>query len=73
MIHVPSFLVGSVFSGASFLLIHRELSHRTRLTTRWIIAEWMNNQIQNIEQDVFQKKVLLHLKMNFNKNEYLNF
>jgi len=44
MVHIPSFLVGSAVSGAGFLLIHRELSHRQRLTTRWYISEFAETQ-----------------------------
>lgn len=39
-LHIPSFLVGSIFAGSGFLLIHRELSHRRRLTTQWVIQEY---------------------------------
>lgn len=39
-LHIPSALVGSAVSGAGFLLIHRELSHRRRLTTKWEIQEY---------------------------------
>jgi hypothetical protein len=28
-----------MFSGATFLLVHRELSFRSRLTNRWALAE----------------------------------
>lgn len=44
MVHIPSFLVGSAVSGAGFLLIHRELSHRQRLTKRWAISEYAEEQ-----------------------------
>lgn len=37
--HVPSFLVGSFVSGSGFLFIHKELSHRERLTTKWALLE----------------------------------
>ena len=40
-LHIPSFLVGSIFAGSGFLLIHRELSHRRRLTTQWVIQEYV--------------------------------
>ena len=39
-LHIPSALVGSAVAGAGFLLIHRELSHRRRLTTKWEIQEY---------------------------------
>ena len=40
-LHIPSFLVGSIFAGSGFLLIHRELSHRRRLTTKWVVQEYV--------------------------------
>mmetsp|Transcript_2537 Transcript_2537/g.4334 ORF Transcript_2537/g.4334 Transcript_2537/m.4334 type:complete len:100 (-) Transcript_2537:193-492(-) len=46
MVHIPSFLVGSAVSGAGFLLIHRELSHRQRLSKRWIISEYAEEYFQ---------------------------
>mmetsp|Transcript_16104 Transcript_16104/g.29296 ORF Transcript_16104/g.29296 Transcript_16104/m.29296 type:complete len:99 (+) Transcript_16104:148-444(+) len=42
--HAPSFIVGSFVSGTSFLIVHRELSHRTRLTHKWIIQEMVEEQ-----------------------------
>ena len=39
-LHMPSALVGSVVAGSGFLLIHRELSHRRRLTTKWVLQEY---------------------------------
>lgn len=57
MVHIPSFLIGSIFSGTSFLLIHRELSHRTRLTTHWIVTDWLSSQFQSIEQELLHQKV----------------
>jgi hypothetical protein len=37
MPHIPSFFVGCMTSGAAFLLVHQELSHRRRLTRKWEI------------------------------------
>ena len=48
MVHVPSFLVGSAFSGVGFLLVHRELSHRNRLSKRWAISEYAEEQFQEL-------------------------
>ncbi len=42
--HFPSALVGSIVAGSGFLLIHRELSHRKRLTTKWELQEYAENQ-----------------------------
>ena len=46
MVHIPSFLVGAAVSGTSFLLIHRELSHRERLSKRWVISEYAEAQFR---------------------------
>ncbi|KAL7475671.1 hypothetical protein ACHAW6_001582 [Cyclotella cf. meneghiniana] len=43
-LHLPSAFVGSIFAGSGFLLIHRELSHRRRLTTKWEIQEYAEAQ-----------------------------
>ncbi|KAL7457093.1 hypothetical protein ACHAWC_008578 [Mediolabrus comicus] len=42
--HLPSFLVGSSIAGVGFLLIHRELSHRHRLTTKWALQEYAEKE-----------------------------
>ena len=34
-VHVPSFLVGSAFSGTAFLFVHQQLSYRSRLSKKW--------------------------------------
>mmetsp|Transcript_5870 Transcript_5870/g.17533 ORF Transcript_5870/g.17533 Transcript_5870/m.17533 type:complete len:134 (+) Transcript_5870:1878-2279(+) len=39
--HLSSFLVGSMFSGGVGLLIHEKLSHRSRLSNKWPLREWM--------------------------------
>lgn len=33
--HIPSFAVGSLVSGAAFLIVDEQLSHRTRLSKKW--------------------------------------
>eukprot|EP01082_Thalassiosira_pseudonana_P010448 g9429.t1.1.5e17418a g9429 g9429.t1 contig36:562586-562810(+) len=43
-LHLPSALVGSITAGGGFLLIHRELSHRRRLTAKWEIQEYAEEQ-----------------------------
>mgnify|MGYP000470267100 CR=1 FL=1 len=43
-LHLPSALVGSVVAGSGFLLIHRELSHRRRLTTKWELQEYAEKE-----------------------------
>lgn len=42
--HLPSFLVGSSIAGIGFLMIHRELSHRHRLTTKWALQEYAEKE-----------------------------
>jgi len=42
--HLPSFLIGSSIAGCGFLLIHRELSHRHRLTTKWALQEYAEKE-----------------------------
>lgn len=42
--HLPSFLVGSSIAGCGFLLIHRELSHRHRLTEKWALREYAEKE-----------------------------
>ena len=39
MMHVPSFLVGSLTSGSAFLLVHQQLSHREIMSRKWALAE----------------------------------
>lgn len=46
--HLPSFFVGSVATGAGFLLIHRELSHRQRLSSRWILAQEAEKEVTKL-------------------------
>ena len=49
-LHIPSAFVGSAFAGTGFLLIHRELSHRRRLTTKWEIQEYVEAQWKEIRK-----------------------
>ncbi|KAL3771666.1 hypothetical protein ACHAWO_001727 [Cyclotella atomus] len=49
-LHLPSAFVGSVFAGTGFLLIHRELSHRRRLTAKWEIQEYAEAQWREIRK-----------------------
>lgn len=44
VLHFPSAVVGSFFAGSGFLLLHRELSFRRRLTTKWEIQEYAEAQ-----------------------------
>jgi hypothetical protein len=46
--HLPSLLIGSVTTGSGFLLIHRELSHRQRLSSRWILAEVVEREMNTL-------------------------
>mmetsp|Transcript_32054 Transcript_32054/g.47821 ORF Transcript_32054/g.47821 Transcript_32054/m.47821 type:complete len:86 (+) Transcript_32054:157-414(+) len=46
--HVPSALVGSLTAGSGFLLVHRELSHRSRLSSRWALSEKIEAQVRQL-------------------------
>lgn len=48
MPHIPSFAIGCLFSGAAFLLVHQELSHRRRLTRKWEIREMAEEQVGSL-------------------------
>ena len=48
MMHLPSFLVGSAVAGGGFLLIHRELSHRERLSKKWLLREKIEKEAMNM-------------------------
>mmetsp|Transcript_913 Transcript_913/g.2113 ORF Transcript_913/g.2113 Transcript_913/m.2113 type:complete len:99 (-) Transcript_913:215-511(-) len=48
MVHIPSLLVGSAVSGVGFLIIDRELSHRKRLSRRWAISEYAEEQFYEL-------------------------
>jgi len=65
-LHIPSFLVGSLFAGSGFLLIHRELSHRRRLTTKWIVQEyaeesWREWRKSSTANQIEDAKVSMHV------------
>ena len=38
MVHFPSLMVGSIVSGTGALLLHKQLSHRERLSAKWELA-----------------------------------
>mmetsp|Transcript_3158 Transcript_3158/g.5720 ORF Transcript_3158/g.5720 Transcript_3158/m.5720 type:complete len:97 (-) Transcript_3158:1280-1570(-) len=44
--HVPSFLVGSLFSGTVFLAVNQQLSYRERLSKKWPFAEYVEDQFR---------------------------
>mmetsp|Transcript_36764 Transcript_36764/g.54010 ORF Transcript_36764/g.54010 Transcript_36764/m.54010 type:complete len:99 (-) Transcript_36764:596-892(-) len=48
MVHFPSFLVGSIVAGTGFLVVHRDLSHRNRLSARWALAEWADGEFRGM-------------------------
>ena len=62
MMHVPSFLVGSLASGSAFLLVHQQLSHRERLTRKWPLAERAENelraQLKNLKAQIGSQKAV---------------
>mmetsp|Transcript_7920 Transcript_7920/g.7523 ORF Transcript_7920/g.7523 Transcript_7920/m.7523 type:complete len:96 (+) Transcript_7920:61-348(+) len=45
--HVPSFVVGSLVSGTGYLLIHRELSHRTKSSSQWFLIDYVQKEWSN--------------------------
>lgn len=48
IMHLPSVLVGSAAAGGGFLLIHRELSHRERLSKKWLLREKIEKEVSNM-------------------------
>jgi hypothetical protein len=46
MMHLPSLAVGSLCSVVSFLLIHRDLSHRSRISKKWELAELVESEFK---------------------------
>jgi len=46
MVHFPSFIIGSLTTGSGFLLIHKELSHRRRLSKKWVVQEKIEEQVK---------------------------
>uniref|UniRef100_A0A6U6LT28 Uncharacterized protein n=1 Tax=Odontella aurita TaxID=265563 RepID=A0A6U6LT28_9STRA len=55
VVHVPSLFVGTVFAGSGFLLLHRELSHRSRLTYRWVLAGKFDSHLDSFH--VLQRRI----------------
>ena len=51
--HLPSFWIGSSVSACGFLLIHRELSHRHRLTTKWALQEYAEKEFKEWRKSSF--------------------
>ena len=62
MHHIPSFFVGSIASGTIGLLIHQQLSHRSRLTHKWPLVEKAEDELRN---------QLKNLRKQLNNNEKL--
>mmetsp|Transcript_9231 Transcript_9231/g.19376 ORF Transcript_9231/g.19376 Transcript_9231/m.19376 type:complete len:95 (-) Transcript_9231:291-575(-) len=52
MIPIQSFLIGSLTSGLAFLFVHRELSHRGRLTRKWPQAEIAENELRALAKSM---------------------
>ena len=49
--HIPSFFVGSTVTAGGFLLIHRELSHRERLSKKWLLREKFEEGVKEMWND----------------------
>ena len=60
--HFPSFVVGSLASASTFLLVHQQLSHRERLTKKWPLAEKAENelraQFESLKSQIKSQKAL---------------
>lgn len=56
--HLPSAIVGSALAGSGFLLIHRELSHRRRLTTKWVVQEYAEEQWKEWRKQVAEDAII---------------
>lgn len=48
MLHFPSLAVGCLFSGAAFLVVHEQLSHRRRLSKKWEIRGKLQGCVHNL-------------------------
>ncbi|KAL7569286.1 hypothetical protein ACA910_016833 [Epithemia clementina (nom. ined.)] len=58
MVHLPSFLVGSLTAGVLFLGIHKELSHRQRLSWKWVLQEKAEKQFRKLASQVRSSRSL---------------
>ncbi|KAL3763279.1 hypothetical protein ACHAWU_008982 [Discostella pseudostelligera] len=65
--HLPSALVGSALAGCGFLLIHRELSHRRRLTTKWVVQEYAEEQWKEWRKQVADDAISESAKKNISQ------
>jgi len=54
--HIPSFMVGTAVSGTGFLMIHKELSHRERLSKKWRFREVVEENFYTVVE-VARKQV----------------
>jgi hypothetical protein len=46
IMHIPSFIVGSMVSGGAYVLISQQLAFRERLTYQWPLAQWAEDQFR---------------------------
>jgi hypothetical protein len=49
--HIPSLIVGSTVTAGGFLLINRELSHRERLSKKWLLRERFEEGVKEMWND----------------------
>lgn len=56
-VHIPSFLVGTAVTGTGFLMLHKEMSHRERLSPKWRLREVVEDQVQKIIASAKSKAV----------------
>lgn len=51
MPHAASFVVGSLVAGTGFLVIHRNLSHRSQLSYRWPLEDSIRKEIDDLVRE----------------------
>ncbi|GAX20017.1 hypothetical protein FisN_1Lu509 [Fistulifera solaris] len=50
--HPPSFFVGSLVAGVSFLMVDEQISHRTRLSKKWAFREFGEEQLKALAEQI---------------------
>ena len=56
MVHWPSLFVGSAVSGTMFLVLHEQLSHRSRLSKKWKLREMADEHLSQAWQQIRQAR-----------------
>jgi hypothetical protein len=55
--HIPSFFVGSLVAGVSFLMVDEQISYRTRLSEKWAFRG-MNYLLVMAQHYLISSKIL---------------